>query len=80
MGKRFVGAIFCLISAILFASRYIATAIFLSSATAYDKELFEGVLENVGTNLLWLSIISLIVGIVYLIWAEVRNMKDKIEI
>jgi len=80
MGRRFVGAIFCLISAILFASRYIASALFLSSATAYHKELFEGVLDNIGTTLLWLSITSLIVGIVYLIWAEVRDMKDKTEI
>lgn len=75
MGKRFVGAIFCLISAILFASRYVATALFLSSTTAYDKELFEAVLENVGDNLLWMSIISLIVGIIYLIWAEVKDIK-----
>lgn len=80
MGKRFVGAIFCLISAILFASRYIASAIFLSSATVYDKELFEAALENIGTPLLWLSITSLIVGVVYLIWAEVINPKENSEI
>lgn len=75
MGRRFVGSVFCLISAILFASRYIASAISLSSATAYDKELFEAVLENIGGPLLWLSLASLVVGGTYLIWADIINAK-----
>lgn len=75
MNKRGVGVIFCLISSILFSTRYIAAAIFMSGVLSWDKGLFDAGLEYVGTPLLFLSILSLIVGIIYLVWEE--NLHEK---
>ena len=76
MNRRGVGAIFCLISAILFSARYMTAAMFMSGVVSWDESLFAGGLEYVGSPLLVLSIISLIVGIVYLLWEEFAKKKD----
>jgi hypothetical protein len=75
MGKRAVGAILCLTAGILFSARYLAAAIFLSGASSWDSGLFAAGLEYVGTPLRTLSIISLLVGVIYLVWAEVSDKK-----
>ena len=76
MSKRGVGALFCFVSAILFSTRYVAAAIFMSGATSWDESLFSAGLEYVGSPLLVLSIISLVVGIAYLAWEELGKKKD----
>lgn len=75
MGKRGVGAIFCLIAAILFSARYIVAAIFMSGASSWDDALFAAGLKYVGSPLLALSSISFIIGIGYLLWAEILEKK-----
>ncbi len=76
MNKRGVGVIFCLMAIILFSTRYITTAIFLSGVTSWDAETFVMGLSYVGSELLYLSIISLIIGIVYLILGEIEEKKN----
>ncbi len=73
MNRRGTGIVFILIAALLFISRYIAAAIFGSGAASWNEDLFAAMLEYVGTPLLILSIISLILGIVYLGWAEISK-------
>ena len=75
MNKRGVGVVFCFISAMLFSVRYLAAAIFMSGVLSWDAGLFNAGLEYVGTPLLVFSILSLLVGIVYLILAEVSKKK-----
>lgn len=75
MNKRAAGVMFCLIAAILFTSRYIVVAIFVSGVSSWNSELFKAGLSYVGTPLLTLSVISLIVGIGYLILAEISDNK-----
>ena len=75
MDKRGTGTVFCLIAAILFSTRYIAAAIFMSGVSSWDSGLFSSGLEYVGTPLLWGSIISLIIGVSYLLWAERSKSK-----
>lgn len=75
MGKRGVGAIFCLIAAILFSSRYIAAAVFMSGLVSWNEELFAVGLKYVGSPLKTLSIVSFIIGTGYLVWAEVSEKK-----
>ncbi len=74
MNKRGTGVLFCLIAAILFASRYIASAIFMSGVSSWNSELFHAGLQYVGSSLNNFSIISLTVGIVYLLWAEISEI------
>ena len=77
MSKRGTGAIFCLISAILFSTRYIAAAIFMCGIPSWDAALFSAGLAYVGTPLLWGSSIGLIIGIGYLLWAELSKNKER---
>jgi len=72
MTKRTTGVAFIFIAALLFISRYITTAIWCAgvSTKGWDYTLFDNLLDYIGMPLLICSIVSLIVGIVYLIGAE----------
>ncbi len=73
MGRRATGLGFCGIAAFLFASRYISAAIYGSNQTSWNTDLFNGLLVYVGNSLLVLSILSLMVGIIYLVLGEIRK-------
>ncbi len=75
MGKRWTGTVFCLTAVILFSARYITAAIFMSNITSWDSELFSAGLEYQGLGLLIAAIVSLIVGIIYIVWAEKEDRK-----
>lgn len=77
MSKRATGAVFCLIAAILFSTRYIAAAVFMSGVSSWDASLFAAGLKYVGTPLLAFCIISLLIGAGYLVWAEVSEKKKQ---
>ena len=72
MKKRTTGVAFIFIAALLFISRYITTAIWCAGASTqgWDYYLFNEMLACIGTPLLICSIISVLVGIRYLIAAE----------
>jgi hypothetical protein len=70
MNKRGAGVAFCAIAAFLFSVRYIAAAIFGSGVNSWSSDLFNEMLKYVGGAFLTFSILSLITGIFYLIWAE----------
>ncbi len=82
MDKRGVGALFCLTAGILFSARYLTAAVFMSGVSSWGGDLFAAGLEYVGAPLLTLSIVSLLVGVCYLVWAELsdkENRRNKIE-
>lgn len=70
MNRRGAGAIFCLISSILFSTRYISAAIFGSNVSSWGAEFFSHMLSYVGNTLTILSVVSLVIGIIYLLLAE----------
>ncbi len=51
MNNKGIGAIFCLISAVLMSARYIAAAIFMSNVSSWDSSLFQAGLSYVGSPL-----------------------------
>lgn len=65
MNNKGVGAIFCLISAILISAKYISAAMFVSGATAVDAVLFTEGLEYVGPFLTVATFLALVVGILF---------------
>ena len=67
MNNKGVGAIFCLIAAILMAARYVAAAIFMSAAQSWSSELFRSALQYVGPILPVCAIAALIAGLAFLI-------------
>ena len=73
MNRRAAGAAFCAIAAFLLAVRYLCAAIYGSGMTMWDHQAFRSLLGDVGAPLLVFSILSLVVGIFYLISASVRK-------
>lgn len=78
MNKRAAGVVFVCVAAFLYASRYITAAIYMSGTVSWDAELFSNGLEYVGSPLLILSIISLIIGGIYLFLAEIEHLDDDV--
>jgi len=70
VNRRAAGVGFCFIAAFLFATRYMAAAIFSTGVASWNSNLFREMLKYMGNSLVVLSLISLIVGIVYLVLAE----------
>ena len=77
MNNKGVGAIFCLIAAILMGARYLAAAIFMSGTQSWDAELFSNALSYVGAPLLIASIAALIAGVVFLAAGIIQDSKKK---
>lgn len=69
MNKGIMGSIFLLISTIFYSVRYISASIGLSNSGTWSIEEFSVFLKNVPINLLILSIIFLIMGLVFIIWS-----------
>jgi hypothetical protein len=74
MAKKIVGIGFCLMSALLFSTRYICAAIYsISSAntpSSFGSIEFNKWLDYIGITPLILSILALVLGIGYLVWSE----------
>ena len=77
MNNKGVGAIFCLISAVLASARYIAAAAFMSNVTSWDGSLFQAGLSYVGSPLKVTAILALIVGICFLGYGVVQDFKKQ---
>jgi len=72
MSRRLTGTLLISISAMLYAARYLSAAIFGSSLTNWDADLFNAMLQYIGQGLTTWSVIALIAGLIYLAWAEVE--------
>ena len=77
MNNKGVGAIFCLISAILASARYLAAAIFMSNVVSWDSALFQAGLSYVGSPLKTAAIAALIVGVCFLIFGVIQDFKKR---
>ena len=75
MSRRTTGTVLLAISALLYASRYLSAAIYGSSSASWSTELFNAMLQYVGPGLARWSLVALVVGIVYLGWAELEAMR-----
>ena len=74
MNNKGVGAVFCLIAAILMAARYVTAALFMSSISTWSSDMFRASLEYIGPALPIAAIAALAVGVVFL---GVGIFKDK---
>lgn len=66
MNNKGVGAVFCLIAAILTAARYLSAAVFMSGVVSWNSSLFQAGLSYVGSTLQILAILALAAGIFFL--------------
>lgn len=80
MNNKGVGAVFCLIAAILMSARYISAAVYMSNALSWSSDLFQSGLSYIGAPLTIAAIVSLVVGIVFLafgLYQDRKNPKEK---
>jgi putative Ca2+/H+ antiporter (TMEM165/GDT1 family) len=73
MNNKGVGAVFCLIAALLMAAKYLAAAIFMSGVSSWSAELFRSALQHVGPLLSIAAVIALVLGIAFLVWGIVQD-------
>lgn len=76
MNNKGIGAVFCLISAILMSARYLAAAIFMNGVSSWNEELFTVGLVYVGSPLKIWSIISLTVGIGFIAYDLYQDYQE----
>lgn len=76
MPRRITGTVLLGISALLYSTRYLSAAIFGSSLTTWNVKLFNAMLQSVGTELVTLSLMALIAGLAYLVWAEIEAWRS----
>lgn len=77
MNKRGSGIAFIAIAAFLFSTKYISAAIFGSGVLSWDEELFNTMLNYIGSPLSKASMIALIIGVGYIAWGEYDEFKSK---
>lgn len=77
MSRRATGVAFLAISAFLFGIRFIAAAIFGSGLTSWDANMFNAFLSYVDQGLTTASVVALILGTAYLLWAEIGTFIAK---
>ncbi len=77
MNRRAAGTVFCAIAAFLYGCRYVATAILMSNSAEWSKEIVNQFLSYIGSPLLIASIISLIVGAIYLYMGELESRRNE---
>ena len=76
MNNKGVGAVFCLIAAILTAARYLSAAVFMSGAASWDSSLFQSALTYVGSPLKICAIAALAAGLVFLAVGILQDRKN----
>jgi hypothetical protein len=74
MSRRTTGVIFVGISAFLYATRFIAAAIWGSGFSSWNAENFRALLEYVDQGLTPWSIAALVLGLLFLIWGEINQI------
>ncbi|KJS03722.1 MAG: DNA helicase [Peptococcaceae bacterium BRH_c4a] len=75
MSRRTVGVTLISIAAFLYGVRYLSAAIFGSGVSSWNRDLFESMLEYVGHGLSIWAVVALVVGVAYLVWAEVSHRR-----
>ncbi|WP_050184164.1 hypothetical protein [Domibacillus robiginosus] len=77
MSKRGTGVAFIMIAAFLIASKYLAAAIYDAGGPSWDAQIFNSMLIYVGNTLSNFGLLSLFVGIAYIVWEEYDDLKSR---
>jgi hypothetical protein len=75
MSRRTTGISFIIISAFLYATRFVAAAIWGSGFSSWNTENFLALLGYVDQGLTTWSVVALVVGLIYLAWGEIEAIR-----
>ncbi|WP_211344386.1 hypothetical protein [Paenibacillus lentus] len=81
MHRRTTGMLLIMIAALLYGTRYLAAAIYGSSSPVWSTDHFNDMLNYIGNGPIIFSTIALLLGITYLLVAELEgtSMRKQIE-
>ena len=77
MSRRATGNTLIAVSAFLYAAHFLAAAMFGSNLASWDADLFRAMLQYTDQGLSTASLVALIAGVVYLLWAELSEVANK---
>jgi hypothetical protein len=75
MSRRFTGIALIAISAFLFATRFMAAATWGSGFSNWNADNFIALLGYVDQGLTTWSIATLVIGLIYLAWGEIEEIR-----
>jgi len=75
MSRRTTGLGLIAIAALLFSTNFITAAIFGSGVSSWNADLFRSMIDYVDQGLSTTSLIALVAGILYLLWAELAELR-----
>ena len=70
MSHRITGVVLIAIAAMLYSTHYLSAAIFATGISSWNADLFNAMRQYIGNGLTRWSLVALIVGVIYLVWAE----------
>ena len=74
--KRITGALFILVAAILYSIPYICSSVYMSQFGEYSSDQISLGINYVGGHFFLLSAAAFIVGIIYIVLAELDDRKN----
>jgi hypothetical protein len=84
MSRRVVGVGFCAIAAFFFGLRYLVAAQLMIAAGPIDfgdtgtgTDRLDQFLGYTGEALIWASVLALLVGVAFLVWAEIDARRER---
>ena len=79
MTRQLVGTVLLVVAAILHAARHLGAMVFVANKTGDMGEAYSSALRAGGSELITLSVIALLVGLVYLLWGEYESRASRRE-
>jgi hypothetical protein len=75
MSRRLAGVAFIVVAALLYITRFFAAAIWGGNFSTWSSQNFRYLLSYVDQGLTTWSIVALVIGLLYLLWAEISEIK-----
>ncbi len=77
MSRRTAGVGLIGIAALIYSARVIATGIITAQFTNVNSQVFGNYLEFTDQGISWLTMVAVLAGIGFLIWAEIADWKKR---
>jgi uncharacterized PurR-regulated membrane protein YhhQ (DUF165 family) len=75
MSRRGAGVVFIGFATLLFSTRFVCAAIWGSGFSSWNAEHFQSLLTYVDQGLTTASLIALVIGGIYILWAEIGDLR-----
>jgi hypothetical protein len=77
MSRRTTGVALIAIATVLYCTHFLTAAIFGSGINTWNADLFNAMRQYIGNGLTRWSTVALVVGVIYLAWAEIDAFRSR---